>query len=92
MGYYIQTKRNLNKAQQLVDDFDGEIIERPKSFQDIPEDKALVVVVENGLFDAAGYAFDEEEFECFSNPDGRRKKYVLMDKQQVNEMTGFNFP
>ena len=69
MGYYIQTPENLFKADQL------EILHGAKrftfgqsmveSFNNLPEDKALICVVNNGPFEAAGLCFSEDEFKAF---------------------------
>ncbi len=52
--------------------------------------KAVVCVVDNGIFDAAGYAFNYEEFKAFTLPsDPRPKEFLLMDKAKVHELTGY---
>lgn len=54
MGYYIQTPENKNKAGQIVKLYNGEeLSEMPEKYEDIPEGKALIVVVSNVSFDAA---------------------------------------
>jgi len=91
MGYYIQVPNHKGKAQQLVNLHGGQIIPKPNFFSDIPENRALIVVVDNGLFEAAAYAYSEGEFAEFTDPtDGRPKKYVLLDKGLARELTGFN--
>ncbi len=83
MGYYIDTKVNHGKADFIVANYGGEIIRRaPASFGEIPAGKALIVVVDNGLFEAAGFAYSEPEFRVFTqNPnDFRPREYVLMDR------------
>ena len=39
----------------------------------------LVCVVDNGHFGAAGWAFDEREYEVFSRDDGRSKRWFIVD-------------
>lgn len=51
---------------------DGEIIVESPKFQE-----NLVCVVDNGFFAAAGYAYDEKEFECFNSDDGRDKTWLV---------------
>lgn len=36
-----------------------------------------VVVINNGFFEAAGIAFSEEEFKCFTGPNDYRPKTIL---------------
>jgi hypothetical protein len=89
MGKYIQVPENQGKAVQIVELYGGEIVDKPAQFADIPAGKALVVVVSNGSFDAAGWAFDEIEFEEFTDPsDLRPHQYVMMDEAKVRELTG----
>lgn len=38
----------------------------------------LVCVLENGPFDAAGYAYSEQEMLDFAQPDGRRKRWLIV--------------
>lgn len=40
--------------------------------------EGLVCVVDNVIFEAAGYAFDEREMQVFLYPDGRRKQWLLI--------------
>lgn len=70
MGYYIQVPDNKGKAQQLVTIHGAEILPgQPASFGDVPEDKALICVVDNGPFEAAALCYDEREFGAFAVPD-----------------------
>lgn len=58
-----------SKCQAIINDGGIEIPE-PKEF--IPN---LVCVVNNGMFGAAAYAYNESEFNCFKRPDGRPKRW-----------------
>lgn len=76
MGYYINsTSKGVRlpakgKANQLI--FDG--AKRVKNeFQE-----NLVCVVDNGPFEAAAYAFSEDEFNAFNDPDDNRNKEWLV--------------
>jgi hypothetical protein len=92
MGYYIEVPKNLNKAAQLMDLYGAELMPMDMGFSEIPADKALICVVQNGLFDAVGYAFDETEFRAFSEPDGRTRTWLLMDKKLVHQLTKYEEP
>lgn len=78
MGKYINidSKGNVlpakGKAEMLIKD--GAKIVKPTSFQD-----NLVCIVDNGMFEAAGYAYDENEFKAFNYPDGRNKIWLIYD-------------
>lgn len=90
MGFYIEVNHPRHKALQLVLDYGGERIPKPERFADIPPEKALIVVLDNGPFEAAGFAYDEREFLAFTNPvDLRRKDYVLLDRTTAEEASGW---
>lgn len=69
MGYYIETGERKGKAAWLVKNANGSMEKRPG---DIP-----VVVLDNGPFEAAGIAYDAEEFEAFTSPDDLHKKTII---------------
>lgn len=74
MGFYIETSSNKNKAQWLVDNAKGTIVN-----QAVPtHDSIPVVVLDNGLFEAAGIAFDESELAEFTRPQDRRRRTIVM--------------
>lgn len=92
MGYYIQTGTDKNKALSLVAEFGGELINQPRSFGEIPPDKALVVVVENPTFDAAALAYNEREFQAFIRPDSghqRKRHFVLLNRSLAYKLAGY---
>lgn len=89
MGFYIQVPDRLKKARQLVSLHKAEIIQRPQFFGSVPEGKALICVIDNGIFEAAGLCYSEDEFEDMSTNDGRARTWVLMDKALAHELTGF---
>jgi hypothetical protein len=80
MGYYIQTDGRHGKADYLVKKYGAVKLDRaPREWTDIPLDKALIAVVDNGPFEAAGVAVDERDFSDFTTPDHRPITYLLMD-------------
>jgi hypothetical protein len=90
MGFYIQCLSDKCKAQYLVSEYSAKIIPKPKKFLDIDADKAIICVIDNGEWEAAGFCYCEMEFKRFSNDDGRKKVWLIMDKNIVNKLTGLN--
>lgn len=82
MGRYINSTSQgqlgpsaLSKLQGIIAD-GGVRIAPPTEFQE-----NLVCVVDNGIFGAAGYAYDKDEFDCFNHPsDKRPKAWLIWDK------------
>jgi hypothetical protein len=84
MGYYIErTSKGVplsarGKANQLISDGATELFGFEIRFQ-----PNLVCVVENGPFDAAGWAFSKDEFNVFNDPnDPRRKRWLIHPKAE----------
>ena len=90
MGYYIQVPNNKGKAQQIVELYGGRIALSPPSFEDITPGEAIICVIDNGLFEAAGFAFDQDELIAFSYHDGRPRDWVVMNRAKACELTGYN--
>ncbi len=92
MGYYIETPTPLRKAQQLEAVYDAVIVPRPEGWGDVPKDKALICVLQNGPFDAAGLCYDEREFEAFRRPHTgcqRTRTWLLMDRALAYSLAGY---
>lgn len=89
MGFYVETGTSLHKTLVLCNDHGGREISYEEA-KEIVKDKtrAVIVVLHNGPFDAAGFAFDEKEFDALTG-DTRYKRYVEMDRTRVCEMTGY---
>jgi len=88
MGYYIETGTNKGKAEIICEKHGGEIIECPLYFSEIPDDKALICVVDNGIFEAAGYCYSESEFHAFTElSDHRPKTWLIMEKEKAIELS-----
>lgn len=85
MGKYIQGP-TVGKADDILQKHGGTEVTSaiPASFSDIPDGQALICVVENGPFDAAGYLSDEREFNYWIKEsaltDPRPRRYLLIDK------------
>lgn len=92
MGYYIQVPENKGKAQQLVMLHDATILKQcPATFEDVPEGKALICVVDNGPFEAAALCYSARELEEFDAlNDIRPRTWLLMDQALAHQLAGFS--
>ena len=82
MGYYINQNSKgeplpaSGKVKALIDD-GAELVERELIGYFQPN---LVCVVDNGMFEAAGHAYSEDEMKAFSSPhDDRQKTWLTYD-------------
>lgn len=91
MGYYIGTNANQNKAAWIVKNLNGKMV----SFNEAKEamsnpDLGVVVVLDNVLFEAAGFCFSYNEFEAFTDPnDKRRKQFVVLKREDAEIASGY---
>lgn len=89
MGYYIQGP-TLGKAKFIIENYGAERISEPDSFTDISSDKALICVVSNYVFEAAGFCHNQREFDEFTyEGDARAKEWLIMDIDKAKELTNF---
>lgn len=89
MGYYIEGPTH-GKARFIRETYDGEIPFHLVPPSQLPAGKALICVVDNGFFEAAGFCYDDGEYEAFRDPsDHRPKTWVVMDLEKAKELTGY---
>ena len=69
MGYYLQVEQPKGVVAQLCVLGAVPVVGTPTNFGLVPEDKALICVVDNGHFEAAGLCYDNEEFLRMAAPD-----------------------
>lgn len=90
MGYYINDGLGArNKAVDLIRLYRAEEIPLPIDMGVVPLGKALICVVENGLFDAAGLIYNEREFQAFERDDGRPRRWLLMERGKAHQLAGY---
>jgi len=91
MGYYIQTSGTHGKAREIAEKFDGQVVdELAAGMAMMDKDKAVIVVVNNGPFEAAAFAYNDEEFKEFTRlNDPRPRKFVVMYRQTAKDLTGY---
>ena len=91
MGYYINRMPSgemlapTRKADQLLRVSGAREIMSPQS--SFTSD--LVCVVENGLFDAAAFCYNEKEQTEFAEFDGRRKRWLIVP--EAAKLSGYLF-
>jgi hypothetical protein len=93
MGYYLPTPYNTYKAEYLINTFGAEKIDIHLAKVIIREDpeKAIIVVIDNVLYEAAGYAYSERELDELSDPSDVRSKVILsMNKNTVLSLLGLS--
>jgi len=89
MGYYIQGPAK-GKAKMLLDEEDAFLLEGLEQAREaFAEGFGVICVVDNGPFEAAGFAFSQNELEVFIHPDGRPKTWLAMDLERARELSGY---
>ena len=81
MGYYIETNGVKNKTEWIIANAKGIEQNGP-----MPGNKDMipVVVVDNGPFEAAGIAFDQDELYAFTRvSDTRPKRFLLVPREEI---------
>lgn len=91
MGYYIEVPDNFGKMAQLKNLHGAIQVSKDEAAQSLDDpDKAVVVVMHNGFFEAAGFAYSRAEFDAFTDPsDSRRKEFAIMDRSLVKRLTKY---
>ena len=87
MGYYIEAPTHTGKAKYFFDHHGAELVLEPEKF-DFDGDYALVCVVENRIFEAAGIAYDAAERDEFlpTESDQRPRTWLRMKKEVVKKL------
>jgi hypothetical protein len=87
MGYYMEVPANKEKVKQLIEMYGATRFKEVTFFADVPEGKALVIVVENLNYDAAKYIDNRKTLadihKCIRQGDNRPRTWLLIDKDKV---------
>jgi uncharacterized protein (DUF1330 family) len=92
MGYYIETDSPHNKAEYIIKNYGGRLISYEEALFAMQSKKshAVIVIVDNGIFEAAAFAFSDAEFEAFTEKnDTRPKKFVVIDRNLCKKLTEY---
>jgi hypothetical protein len=91
MGKYLNTLPTGNlpakgKSAELLKNEGVSVINQiPTNLREIPEDKSLICVVDNGYFEAAAFIYDQRELNDFSDPYDKRPKTWLLVPTYISE-------
>lgn len=89
MGYYVQTVSVRNKALIIAKAYNGKVVSKEAAAMQV-EAMGVIVVVDNGPFEAAGFAYNKEEFKRFTLPgDTRPKKFVVIERDEAERLTNY---
>jgi len=75
MGFYVNPQ-GQNKTTFLQQK--GEKVSNSFKWNTLPKGKLPVVLIDNGPFTAAGIAYNEREFNAFTDPSDRRPKEIYI--------------
>ena len=91
MGYYIETPSPVFKAEQLIKQHGAVRIPPPRGYDDIPHGQVPICVVQNGMFDAAGIAYNDNELEEFkaNTYDRRPRTWLTLPREKVLELNSY---
>lgn len=91
MGYYIQTEGHRDKAAAVVREYNGQHVSKSEAEVAMSDPtKGVIVVLHNPLFEAAGFAYDMDEFKAFTESrDLRRKEFVVIARADAEAASGF---
>lgn len=85
MGFYVNPQTGTKEAFLNQN---GEMIPTPKNYTSVPSSKAIVCLVDNGMFTAAGVIYSEREFADWNNvADTRPKKWYSVDRSKLYEVS-----
>lgn len=82
MGYYVNIIDGIQLGPSYREKCKGLIDAGAKETNGEYFEKDLVCVVDNGWMAAAGYAYDESEYEQFRREDSRPKRWFILKNAQ----------
>jgi hypothetical protein len=90
MGFQIPSPTK-GKVQYLVDRYQAVVLgEPPDNFDKVPDDQAIICVIDTLQYEVASYAFSRQEFSLLDDhSDFRKRTWLLMDKAKANQVSGF---
>ena len=87
MGLYIDPSVG-DKETWLAENGKKLDYNNPLEWSEIPKGYFPVILMDNGMFTAAGVAFNEREYKNFLTPDPRPKQLWIVHEKQLYTVTG----
>jgi len=85
MGAYVNPT-GMSKEKWLLKN--AKEVHYPMKWENVPENFLPVVLVDNGIFTAAGIAYNEGELDAFQDPsDIRPRRYFLAPIHRLHEVS-----
>lgn len=81
MGTYVNP---TNETKESFLTREGEFFPSAPIFEEIPDNKLLVCLIDNGFFTAAGLLYSKNEYSAFTDrADKRNKMFFLVEKSKL---------
>lgn len=85
MGYYIETGTAKGKADILCEEYGLFKATRVDAIRAMTNGFGVVVVIDNGAFEAAGFAYSMGELLALGDDDYRHKQFLVGDRTVLAE-------
>jgi len=88
MGFYVETGSAKGKANVIEQRYGAIKVTHDEARKAVVVGLGVIVVLHNGPFEAAGFAFDVAEFDAFTS-DNRVKEYLMGDREKLAAAAGY---
>jgi hypothetical protein len=96
MGFYVEVSEARNKVEQIkrlpafIIEVDKDNARDVIASPELSKIHGVIVVTDNGFFEAAAFAYDLAEFDVFAQlEDLRPKRYLLVDREWAEQASGY---
>lgn len=91
MGFYIETSGTHDKAFEIAEEYGGEVHLDPPNYElQTEQGNGIIVVIDNGLFEAAGFAHSKDEYDIMTRADDPRpRQYVIIPREDAELASGY---
>ncbi len=92
MGYYIEVPKPRGKVSQICDQYPKARVVSQGEAANLMADPTtgVVCVVMNPCFEAAGFCYNQREFQDFTRPEDQRpKQFVAMPRRVAERASGY---